>query len=82
MPDRAELISKKLRSALRAESKERRNLNESVSLGVQNGYAKRYVEAHMQVKILRGALSQELGIEEPKLEDLLGEDEDGEKEKA
>jgi hypothetical protein len=82
VPDRAEQITKKLRTALREESRERRNLNESVSLGVQSGYARRYIEAHMAVKILREALINELGVMEPKLEDLLGEEPDGPQEKA
>lgn len=74
MPDLSERISRKLKTALREEMREKRNLNSAVSLGVQQSYSKKYVEAHLKVKILRGALIQELGIPEPKLEDLLGDD--------
>jgi len=74
MPDLSEQISKKLKTALREETREKRNLHSSVSLGTQSSYARKYTEAHMKVKILRGALCQELGIEEPKLEDLLKDD--------
>lgn len=77
MPDLAEQITRKLKTALREESRERRNLNESVSLGVQSTYAKKYVEAHLAVKVLRSALVTELIINEPKLEDLLREETDG-----
>jgi hypothetical protein len=81
MPDRAEQISKKLRTALREEAREKNNLNSSVSLGVQKTHARKYVEAHLKVKALRTGLITELGIEEPKLEDLLG-DGDGQETQA
>lgn len=77
MPDRAEQITRKLKTALREEARERRNLNSSVSLGVQSTYARKYVEAHLAIKVLRSALITELQLPEPKLEDLLGEDGDG-----
>lgn len=71
VPDRAEEIAKKLRTALREEAKEKRTLNSATSLGVQRYHATKYVEAHLKVKTLREALMFEGGITYPKLEDIL-----------